>query len=61
MVKNVDQCFPKPKMTSLNVLLCPQPKEIQFIVIKEEWKQKIFTLKKLKSDNLNIFLFKKII
>lgn len=24
-VKNVSQCIPKPKMTSLNVLGCPQP------------------------------------
>ena len=33
MVENVNQCFPKPKMTSLNVLFCPQPKHIQSPVI----------------------------
>ncbi len=26
-MKNVDQCFPEPKVTSSNVLFCPQPKE----------------------------------
>ena len=35
MVKNVHQCFPKPKMTSSNVLFCPQLKDIQFTVIEE--------------------------
>ena len=35
MVKNVDQCLPKPKMTSSNVLFCPQLKDIQFTVIEE--------------------------
>lgn len=36
MVKNVDRCFPKHKMTSLNVFYCPQPKDIQFTVMGEE-------------------------
>ena len=35
MVKNVDQCFPKPKMTSSNVLLCPQLQDIQLTVTEE--------------------------
>ena len=47
MVKNVDQCFPKPKTTSSNVLFCPRPKDNQFTVIEEEINQKIFTFKKL--------------
>ena len=29
-MKNVDQCFPKPKMKSSDVLFCPQPKGFQF-------------------------------
>ena len=51
MVENVDQCFPKPKTTSLNVLFFPQPKDIQFTVTEEERNQKIFTFKKLESEN----------
>ena len=47
MVKNVDQCFPKPKMTSSNVLFYSQPKDIQFTVTKEQRNQKIFTFKKM--------------
>ena len=43
MVKSVDQCFPKPNMTSSNVLFCPQPKDNQFTVIEEEINQEIFT------------------
>ena len=35
MMKNVDQCFPKPEMTSSNVLFCPQPEDIQFIDAEE--------------------------
>lgn len=35
MVKNVDQCFPKPKMTTSNVSFSPQPKDIPFILIQE--------------------------
>ena len=43
--KNYDQCFPKPKTTSSNVLFCPQPKNNQFTVIEERnhlrsWNQK---------------------
>ena len=53
---NVDQCFPKPKTTSSNVLFCPPPKDIHFTVIEEERNQKIFTFKKLESEN---FDFKK--
>ena len=47
MVKNVDQCFPNPKMMSSNLLFCPQPKDVQFTVTEEERNQKIFTFKKL--------------
>lgn len=36
MVKNVDQGFPKPKMTSSDVLICPQTTDIQFTVLEEE-------------------------
>ena len=56
MVKHVDQCFPKPETTSSNVLFCPQPKENQFTVI-EERNQKIFTYKKLESENQRILTF----
>ena len=41
---------------SSNVLFCPQPKDIQFTVIEEERKQTLFTLRKLESDHLDIFL-----
>ena len=53
MVKEI--CFPKPKMTSSNVLFCPQPKNNQFTVIEEERNHKMFTFKKLESENFNIF------
>lgn len=33
MVKDVDHCLPKLRMTSLNVLFHPKTKDIQFIVI----------------------------
>ena len=52
MVKSVDQCFPKPKMTSSNVLFCTQSKDIQFTVIEDEERQKTFTYKRLVSENL---------
>ena len=51
MLKNDDQCFPKPKMTSSNVLFCPQLKDIQFTVTEESRNQKIFTFKKLELDS----------
>ena len=38
MVKNIDQRFPKPKMTSFYVLFCSQLIDIQFTVIEEEFK-----------------------
>ena len=39
------------KMTSLNVLFCPQPKDNQFTVIEEERNnQKIFDFKKLEPE-----------
>ncbi len=37
MVKNVDQCFPKPKVTSSNISFCPQLKDIQFSVPWKYW------------------------
>ena len=55
MVKNVDQCFLKPKTTSSNVVFCPQPKENQFTVIEEERNQK------LELENFSFFLLKKVL
>ena len=55
MVKNVNQYFPKPKMTSANSLYRPQPKDIQFTVIEGQRNQKIFTF-----ENLDIFTHKMI-
>ena len=56
--ESVDQCFPKPKTTSSNVLFRPQPKDIHFTVVEEERNQKIFTFKKLESENLHFFSLK---
>ncbi len=53
--KNVDHCFAKPKVTSSNILFCPQPKYIQFTVMEDKRNQKIFTFEKLKSENLDTF------
>ena len=39
------------KMSSLNVLFCPQLSDIQFTVTEEERKQIIFTFNKLESKN----------
>lgn len=39
----VDQSFPKPLMTSTNILFCPQCKDIHYPVIDELSKRKIFT------------------
>ena len=36
----------------------PQPKDIQFTVTEEERNQKIFTFKKLVSENFDFFPFK---
>ena len=36
IVTNVDRSFPKPKVTSLNILFCPQPRDIQFIVTENQ-------------------------
>ena len=51
MVKNVDYCFTKPKMTSSNVFHGPQLKDTQFTVIEtrkyshfRSWNQRILTL-----------------
>lgn len=43
----------KFKMTTSNVLFCPQAKDIQLTVIEEWRKQKIFTLNEEKSDNFH--------
>ena len=55
-----EKFFPKPKTTSSNVLFCPQPKDNQLIVIEEERNQKIFTFKKLETENFDFF-FKKVL
>ena len=39
------------KVTTTNVLFCPQPEDVQFTVTEEERHQKSFTFKKLKSEN----------
>ena len=40
-MKNVNQCFPKSKVMSSNVLFYSQPKDIQFTVREEERNQKL--------------------
>ena len=45
-------------MTPLNVLFCPQPKDIQVTVTEEERNQKIFTFKKLESNLFYVFSLK---
>ena len=55
MSENYKKHFPKPKMTSSNVLFCPQPKNNQFSFIEEERNQKIFSFKKLESENFYLF------
>lgn len=56
ILKNVDLCFLKPKVTFSNVLFCPQLKDNQFSVMEMERNRKIFIFKKLESEN---FSFKK--
>ena len=41
----MSQCFPKPKMTSSNILCLP-PKDIQFLSVRRK-ELKTFTSKKL--------------
>ena len=54
----VNQCFPKPKDDVLKCLgFFPQAKD-QFTVIEEERNQKIFTFKKLESENFDFFSLK---
>ena len=43
--------FPKHKMVSSEVLFFPQSKDIQCTVIEKRRSQKIFTFKKLESEN----------
>lgn len=50
-MKTVDQCVQKPKMTSLQVLFCPQLKDNQFSVT-EEINQNMFTFRMLESEKL---------
>ena len=52
MVVNVDQCFPKPKMMSSNVLFSPQPKDIQFILVsrREEAREYSYKWEEERSD-----------
>lgn len=54
MLKNVDQCCPKPSVMFSNVLFCPEPEDIQFAVIEEHTNQRIFTFEKLESEDLDI-------
>ena len=37
-------------MMSSNVSFCPQPEDIEFTVVEEERKQRIFTFKELESE-----------
>ena len=57
MSENIRHCFQKTKMTSSNVLFCPQAtKDIQFTVVVVERNQKIFTFKKLESEKFSKWL-----
>ena len=58
MVKNVNQCFLKPKMTPSNVFLYSQSKYIQFTMIRVK-KQKILIYKMLLSGNIYFFSLRK--
>lgn len=44
---------------SSNVLFCPKPKDIEITVIEEERNQKKMKFKKLESEILGFFCFKK--
>ena len=44
----------------LNVLFCPQTKDIQLAAIEEERNQKIFTFKKPESETIDFLVFKSI-
>ena len=52
MSQNDKKCKKKPKDDILNHA---QPKHILFTVIEEDRNQKIFTFKKLESENLNFY------
>ena len=43
--------FPKAQN---NIIKYRHPKDFQFLIIKEERNQKIFTFKKLESENLEV-------
>lgn len=47
--KKVNQCFQKHKMTFLNILFCPQPKDMNFTVIEEERNKNILMFNKLEA------------
>ena len=55
-LKNVNQCFPKPMLTSYNVLLTAQRYSVYGH--KDGKKPETFTLKKQESENLDFFLIK---
>lgn len=54
IIKNGHHNFPDPKGTSYNILSSPQPKDIQFIIIKEN--HKIFSFQKLEPEVLPFLL-----
>ena len=60
-MKNVNRCPLKAKMTSSNVLFCPQLTNIQFTVTEEERNQEIFTFKELESESFDPFLQKELL
>lgn len=47
--KKVNRCFQKHKMTFLNILFCPQPKDMNFTVIEEERNKNILMFNKLEA------------
>ena len=56
--KNIDQRFPKPKITTLNVLFCPQPKVFCCTVIEEEGNKKKNHIQDARNRDFWCFLFK---
>ena len=51
----VNQCFCEESVNERGPQFCPQLKDIQFTLREEERNQKIFTFKKLKSENFPFF------
>ena len=56
---NVSQCFLKPTISSYNVLFCPELKIFSLQSVKGEQNRKIFTFKKLESNNFDLYFLKK--